>query len=550
MNSRSTLRLAAVFLLFLSSCRGCGQRGPQDVRELASANAAAAAVIGNLGTFVAHTDAFATRATRKAGAALWQRTREGLQKQAGIDLLDPKAYDEWGVDADAGLIFFSEEAGKPPLLGLGIKDQKKFDASMKALAARVDSAETTSEATLHGYRVVTASRPFGTEAVAALSWAHVGRLALLANGDNKAQLDTVLCRLRTAEEAKDKASVTSLATDPTFRSMTSKVAAADLLLFLRGAAAGALLSPAATSLSSGAVTTIALGAEGFASDTFMNVNIPGIDKALAGPAPADLAARVDADAAFLLLSRSLRGDGLHLLRSQPALSPLIDKALAALKNEIGIDFEREIVPLLSGAVTASVHLNDVGKLAAELQQNRAGMNWLDFANVVLTAEVTDAKAMLSLLERSQAELGKRGVKIAKSEQKLGDKSAVLFTPELGGKAKLGWALLGNVYVYAAGTGRLERALATVAGQGQNMRQGLSASPVGKLADQEGATVAILRAGSIADSVSRTAAAPAAAMSLGALISGALELLRTINDVALSVQAEEGGLRIKTREQMQ
>ena len=76
-------------------------------------------------------------------------------------------------------------------------------------------------------------------------------------------------------------------------------------------------------------------------------------------------------------------------------------------------------------------------------------------------------------------------------------------------------------------------------------------PVGtKLAGEAGANVLVLRAGLIADKVATLTHSPDAPQGLDALVGSAVELVRAVGDVGVSVSSEVGGLRIRLRELLQ
>jgi len=549
MRSRLLLYVALVASgLVLVSCRGCLRGGPREIRELASTDAAAALVVADWQSAVGGTEAFATRATAKAAAALMARLRENLKKQLGIDALDPKAYDAWGLDAHAGLMLFAEGQEQQPLFAIGVGDEKKFNLAMQDLIARLDGANKLREETIAGFAVQSAGRPFGSEVVPTMYWVHVGRFAIIAPNASKPVLTAALTRLAAAaKQGFDKAA--SLATDPIYASLAAKVPKADAVFFVRGTLGGA----SAAAVSNGAVTGLHLSAAGFDGDTFVNVGLTGLEQALSGPAPADLAARVENDATLILMTRVAKKDSLELLRKEPKAADLIDRTFSPLRNEVGLDPEKDIVPLLAGPLTVSAHVTSLATLP-EMQRQRSLAGALDLVQLVLTAEIKDPKALGAALETSREALAKRGVKVKRSIVKVGRSSAITYVPEAqgGAPAKIGWALIDNLYVYAAGVGRLERQLALLAGTGGKDAKAVLDSPVaGKLVIEPGATVIVARLAELANAASTLQGDPkATAMGIGAAVGGLVELLRTLGDVALSVKAEPDGLRFRVREQLQ
>lgn len=546
------LALAALALALAgTSCRGCGERGPATVRELVGEDAGAAFVVDSLGKLVSGAEAFAAKLTRKAGSSTLQQARVSIKSQFDLDPLDVKTYAGWGIDTDGGLAVFTEGKEPAPLLALTIADAAKFDTALTSMLAKADGASKLSQEQVGSFTVHNAGRPFGTEVAPAMHWVHVGRHALVARAEGRTALGAALARL--GRPAADRP---SLASDATFKELAGKLPPSDAVFFARPDASARLVAGGATGLSRGAVTGFSVGATGFDTDTFLSLAVPGLAQALAAPAPADLASRVGEDAVVVALTRSVRPDAVAALRTQPVMSQLLDKSLTRIRDEVGVDPEKDILPLLSGPLTASVHLLNLDALAARMRQRQATVGGLlESIHVVITAGVKDTKGMAALLDRSRDSLKTRGVNVTRRTVKLGDGEAVLYAPEpgkprSGAPPRLGWGLYKDTYVYAAGSGRLERELDLLAGKGGASMEGKLGDVGSKLAAEKGASVVVLRAGAVAERASGLDVDPAAAQGLDAIIGGVIEVLRTLGDVGLAVTAEPDGLRLRVREQIQ
>jgi hypothetical protein len=545
------LALAAVAVAFAgTSCRGCGERGPVSVRELVGADAGAAFVVDSLGKLVSGAEGFAAKLTRKAGGSTLQQARTSIKAQFNLDPLDVKTYAAWGIDTDGGLAIFTEGKDPTPVLALAVSDGQKLDQQLTAMLAKADGASKLSEEKVGSFTVHNAGRPFGTEVAPAMHWVHVGRHVLIARAEGRAALGAVLDRLSKA------AARPSLGSDPTFKELSGKLPPSDAVFFARPDASARLVAGGAAGLSRGAATGISLSTKGLDIDTFVSLAVPSLEKALAAPAPGDLASHVGEDAVIVALTRSLRPEAVAALRTQPVASQMLDKSLGRIRDEVGVDPEKDILPLLSGPLTLSVHLLSLDALASQVRQRQATVGGLlESIHVVITAGVKDTKGMAALLERSRQSLKERGVEVSKRTLKVGDGEAVVYTPESAAKApptaapRLGWGLYKDTYVYAAGSGRLERELELLAGKGPSMEGKLG--DVGqKLASEKGASVMVVRAAAVAERASGLTIDPAAAQGLDAIIGGVIELLRTLGDVGLAVTAEPEGLRLRLREQIQ
>ncbi|MBI3180259.1 MAG: hypothetical protein HYZ27_11395, partial [Deltaproteobacteria bacterium] len=519
-------------------CRGWVESGPEELLDLAPANAAAAVAIPDLGRLAGDVNGFITAATRKAGADAVTRIRQGLTEQLGFDPLDPAALAKQGIDPERGALVFSEAGATEPLVALAARDHALVDTSLKTLIEKTDGASRFTESKMSGFTVLSAGRPFGTEVIPAFHWAHVGRYVLLAREDGKAMLEQALARL-----AQQSAQAPTLRTDPTYARLAGTVAPGDLMIFARATQPNA----AAAGAPGGAITSVDLGAQGFSSDTFLDLGIKGLAEALAGDSALPLASKVGADASFVLLTRAARPEGVKALRSHPMVSASLDRVVKPFHDAAGVDPESEVLPLLAGPLTFSVHIADLKELPQRLKATRSPAALLDFFHVAVTAEVKDAKAFQALLDRSRERLSKEGIKLRQRTRAVGKDKATVTEPDRP-DPKLGWTVVSGHYVYGAGSGRLDKVLDLLATGSSELPKNLNGSVAQTLGEKPGTTVALLRAGRVADAASPLATG--GGTGLGALLGTAIELLRALGDVAVAVSAEGDGLRLRVLERMQ
>ena len=551
---RSLWGALAAAALFGISCRGCRESRPQSVREIIPARAGTVLLADDLSRLVRGAEAFATRATQKAGAAALARARASLADQVGLDPLDLGSYENWGIDVRGGLAVFTETLGEP-VLAVAVRDAGKFDEALRALLTKNEGANKFSEEREGAFTLRVAGRSFGTETVPSMYWAHVGSFALVSRGDGRRALAATLARWSTSQQGGTPP--LSLAEDGTSRELTAKVSAGDLVVLARPEATGATTAGAVAAQSGGVVTSVRVDASGFASDTFVSLNVPGLEAAFKGPAPADLAARIDEDAVLALLSQTAHADALAVFKAAPGMGPLVERTFAPLRTEVGLDPERDIAPLLAGPVTASIHAGELASVPVELGRGsrRTLSGLLDLVHVVLTAEVKDPTAMAALLERSRAALQARGVPVHRRVEKRGEHEVTVFYPELkpprgaASEPRLGWALVGRVYVYAAGRGRLGRALDLLTRGGASLA-GQFGPAASSLAAQHGSSLLVLRSAALAARGAAWTTQDGAQPSLGPLVATTIELLRALGDIAVGMKAEPGGLRVQVREQLQ
>lgn len=521
------------------------------VRELPAADAGGAFIVDHFGAFVDGAREFLTKLTRRSGTASFEMMRQNLKQQLNFDPFDVKSYEAWGIDTQAGVVIFTEAPSPLPILAISVKDQKKFDVAFEALLTTSDGASKFSTETVGPFTMQLAGRPFGTEIAPAMAWAHVNNFVLIARADATASLRTALTRLTQTMGKKD---APNLASDATFRDTVAKLPPGDALLYARGDAASFAGSAAGT-MGRALATSLKINAQGLSADIYAGLPVAGFDKALAGPAPLELLARIADDAVLVGISRAARPEALTVLRSQPALSTALNKVLAQAQSQIGLDPEKDILPLLAGPVTVSVHIQKLDGVAGQLQRHLSLDSLLDFVHVIATADLKDAKAMAAVLERSREALQKRGVLINKHNEKIGGHDIAVYSSGVpkgapaGTVSKLGWAIAGNVYVYAAGAGRLTRELELLSGTGTALTGKLAESS-SKLASEAGTSVLVLRAGSLAERAQSLGVGVDASKGIDAIIAPAIGLLQSLGDIAIGVSGEPDGLRLKLREQLQ
>jgi plasmid stabilization system protein ParE len=532
---------AAWAVLALSSCRGClDESGPDHPLDLPAAGAAAAFVVPEIGALLNAADAFATHATERAGSGLLASLGQSFASELGLDPFSAADLEVLGIDPDGGAILFTEGDAREPLLALAVRDRRAFDRKLREIIQKTDGASSFREAEQNGFPAVHAGRPFGDEVVPAFHWAHVGAFAVVARAAGVEPWRAALARL-----AQPAGGGETLRVDPTFRSLARRVPAGTVQAFAR--TAGVLVAEAATG--SAAITSMSVSREGFSADSFVALDSAGLDAALSAPPARDLAAWLHGDAAVALLSRAARPEGLEALRSHPQLAQLADRGVAMLGAAIGLDPEREVLPLLAGPFAAGLYITNLADLPQRLRAQRSLQSLLDSFHLVMVAEVTNPDAFLALLQRSRAELEKRGMALRQRQRPAGDAEALIFEPARDAP-RVGWGLVGRHYVYAAGRGRIDLAIDALLDTGPSLADRLVGTVAGELAAEEGTTVAVVRLGTVAEAASQISINQRGpAIGVTAMLATVLQLVRTLGDVAVAVDAEPEGLRLRVRERL-
>lgn len=540
MNRTVTLlwMLTGLIFFIFASCRGCGEKGPEHILGLVDATSALVVHVPDVDRLRRGLDGFLLRATRKASPKLTGAMRDKLKDQLGFD---PLATDDWsrvGIDTAAGAVLFAEGSSTEGILGLGITDRDTFDQALAGLIERVDGANRHEKSERVGRRFHTIGRPFGDEVVPVLHWAHFGSFVLVARASGLETLEAVMRRLT----QQDEGAPPSLYSDGGFAALAKKVPLGEIRLLVR-AKASEILVGEALPIGDDSITSLRITPQGLSADIFMPFAGDALPEVFAGAPTLPLASRIKPDAVLVAMTRSLNAESLAALHKVGAIGRALDSSRQRLQASTGIDPEKEAIPSFAGPLTASLHLHDLEGLTARLR-SRSLAGLLETLHFSLTAELKDPPAMLAILERSRAALAARGNPIRMHTEKIGTQQATLFEPDRK-DPRFGWGIIGNTYVYAAGSGRLQLTLEAVAADDSGLPKLLEGSVGGALAQREGATVVILRGTAIAEAVARADLGGMLAGVIGSLV----ELVRSIGDVGLAISAEEGGLRVEIQEQL-
>lgn len=545
---------AAVAACLITSCRSCVDKGPARILDVPSGRCSAIALVPSLEKLATGIDDFTTRATKLAGRRAAERFRTGLSAQLGFDPFVPEAYKQAGINAQAEVIAFVEPGHRQGILGFVIANRDAFDAALKTFVAKTDGASKHTTTSHHGRKVQTLNRAFGTESIPVVHWVHVGRFVLVTLADGQSSLLETLARL--SANNTEGAGSSTLRADPVFAGIRGKVPQGEILLFGRSATPREKAVDKNAESSSPAASPAAIGSmrirgAGLSSDVFLAVDGVDMKTALDADAPLSLASHINSDAVAVLLTRAANEKALAVLRSHPLAQRFADRAIAPLAQTTGLNVERDVLPLLAGPLTAGLHVGDLSSLLRG-HGRRIGMRrGLEALHMSVTAQVRDPAAMAALLRRSQQTLAAQGIAIRERRKKIGANDAVIYEPDRE-TPQVGWSLYGDHYVWGGGRGRLERTLALLAEGGSELPKQLGSGVGGALATEPGSTVFIVRTDEIAKAASKITLGKGIAGKIGAaaLFGSAIQVVRTLGDVAVRVRGDVGGLRVELREQMQ
>ena len=502
-------------------------------------------MVPSLTTLAKNLGAFTSAATKRAGKEALDGARRSLVEQLGFDPFTPKGFKASGVDPDRGIVMFTEGNAAQAILAVHVDDRAAFGNWLKGMAQRAGASKVTSE-TRDGVTFDLASRPFGTESAPTLAWGFVGDDALIASADAIDSFVVAMKRLGTRQSGAAVAS-TPLTKDPTYLALSSKVEGGDVRVFARGAPP----VDGEKAQSAGIVASLSLGGTGLRLDSFVDFKVEGLAAALDGEPPLPLGKRVEDDAVAVALTRIAKPEGIAALRGSPLTKDGVEQALDRFKRATQLDLENDLMKVLAGPLTVGVHVMDLNDLPQALAR-RLGMNAvLEFVHVTISAEVKDREALITLLDRSKGQLEEQGNKVNKRSATIGGKEAVIYEPS-GDRPSIGWGVIDNFYVYGAGRGRIERAMAQVLPQAPGgVAPKLTSGVANELGQARGSFLVVVRAAALADNVAKLQKSQdAVVMAVMPMVSQGIEVLRTIGDVAVAAKVEKDGVRIEARQKLQ
>ncbi len=536
-------------LTFLAGCDSCRDEAPRGALSYVARDAPVVLTVPELGELSRGLDGFVGQLTRKVGKDVVRKLRTGLTAQIGIDPLKATAWKHAGVNADKPLSIFLEPSTLVPLCVLEVSDPGRFDKAIRGLMVRMDGANKVVTEQVAGHEVMTIGRPFGADVVPSLHKVRLGNVVLLALGDGREGLIQGLKRAINPDSG-------SIEVDPVYQKLTQRSGPGLARVFLRGASAEPLVGQELAALSEGASLSLAAAPTGLELKGFVATGLEGVASLASLPSAASLAENIEQGAAVFGLTQLVRPEGLTLLEKTPALAPLLGRMDRAMKKETGLDLRTDALGLLAGPATVSVYLTNIKELLSELRKPDASVRRLvSRLGVAVTAELRDPAKLEALLEKSRAALSKTRAPVRVREVSIGEHTMKIFEPDRA-DTTLGWGVAGQHYVYAVGAGRAERTaryLLRDAAAKKSMAAALKESPAFDLAQRRGASVLVIRTTELAaafDDVADMVTGQAKRVGAGQVVNSVIDLVKTLGDIAFSVEPAAGGLEFTVRERLQ
>lgn len=544
--SLRTLALV-VSVIALTGCDGCGPAsGASSSLEIVGSDAQIAVSTGDLVDAARSLGSFVRSATEKS-ASMASSLQSVTQSQLGFNPFEKEAYAEVGIDPKTGMAVFTEGDSTELVLGLGITDESKVNDWLLALLKRVDGASERSERSVDGVKVLSVGRPFGTELVAVAHWTFVGRRILISRPQGEASLIAAAKRIGAATDGTQK----SLSSDSLYSELNAKIPSDSVLrVFARGGVSSVLTGSSPGEAAEAAMLGVSFNESSFAGELFVKGATGELGKAMGVETPASLSPQIADDAVFATMSAGARSEMLSALKAHPISGPPVASTLKTFKGRTGLDLEQDLVPLLSGPITLAIYIENASRAMAALQRGgRDPSAMLEAIHASVTAKIKDPAAMAAVLDQAAERLRASGVTIERQDGERNGKPLIRFAPQQP-TVQLGWALYGNTYVYGAGAGRVDRMLDVLDGKSPSLSlKDTSAEPISSKA---GASLILIRLGVLGEKVRSLAnelGGPAGAAMFGQIVNSAVDVSKTLGDVAISVQVEPDGMRLQLRESL-
>lgn len=528
------LKFITTLVLFgdLMSCTRCASPSTTNLLEMVPAESPFVVTLSDLGNTSADLNTFLTRAAGSSGESL-KKVKEALTQQLTADFFDPQSYEQAGIVAQSGAVLFSEKPDAAPIVLLQISDPTKFEKTLAAIVQNIDGANERSEQIIENEKLLVLGRPFGGDVVPVIYWAYHHSSVFLTSAQNASSIAHTLTRLRQKNPTNP-----SMVTNQDFQTLRAKFAPGGLFTYIKGNAAQAL-RPDLT-LEGNLASSTTLGGQGFSSRFYIRTPSYNPQKLFAATPTQPLLSRVADNTVAVALSNVTAGPLFNYLESLPNVQERLGKLLGHFQNQSGLDLKSDLLPLLKGPLTASLHVVDLEQLAQKIPKTRSARGFLDVVHFSATAQITDHNAMLAALDKSREQLKKRGVVLDKHIEKIQNKDVVFYEPQEP-QPRLGWALVDDLYVYGAGIGRLRQTVEMLVSGGSALPTSVKGSLLGAFSEQPNRSIAAFRLKQISDLGRAMSGSTGSAVAAGALLGSLFETMRTLGDVVVSLSGDSEGV---------
>ena len=369
---------------------------------------------------------------------LTAKLQNGLKETLGFDPGAPETFKKIGLAIEKPWIVFSADHPLKSVVIAPLNDFSTFQKALESILAKEFEISFKHEK-YKTFDIQTAGRPFGAELAPVLHFVQVGQFIMLAHPEARPELENALNRLQNTTPKKHHLAAQAFlaeiksyplriyATTPTTQTPQSsnKVIQAGLRLDAKGLA-GTLVMPepwaeTAADQASGKTQNLASQKE----------------------------------AMLKLQTQAFHQKGYQILKSLGG-DALLKRFFNPIEKATGLSVEKDLLGLFSGPMQATMNLQKMPKLPKKLKGLHA-RQLLHAVETSISAHLKAPEKMLPLLLKLQDTLLQRGVQMTYQSMKKNGLDIHLFeslNAQTKKKVGLGWAIVGDTYIYATGDNRI------------------------------------------------------------------------------------------------
>ncbi|MDP7038872.1 MAG: hypothetical protein QGI45_06930 [Myxococcota bacterium] len=365
------------------------------------------------------------------------KLQHGLKESLGFDPGAPETFKKFGLDIEKPWIVFSAKHPLKSVVVAPLNDFSAFQKTLENILAKEFEISFKHEK-YKTFDIQTAGRPFGAELAPVLHFVRVGQFIMLAHPEARAELEKALSGLQSTPKNHHRAArgflaelksyplrIYALKTSAEGQKDTSKTTQAGLRLDEKGLA-GTLVMPDPWAKKTG----------GEASKQ---------TQGLTGNTPAMLK----------LQTQAFHQEGYQILKSLGG-DALLKRFFNPIEKATGLSVETDLLALFSGPMQATMNLQKMPKIPKKLKGLHA-KQLLHAVETSVSAQLKAPEKMLPLLLKLKETLLKRGVHISHQSMNKNGLDIHLFesfNAQTKKKVGLGWAVVGDTYLYATGDNRI------------------------------------------------------------------------------------------------
>ena len=527
---RIVTTLIVIMCLSVSACKTSSDSDPL-IKQI-PADGTSVALIKDPNQTIINTMRWLERALGPTGRSISDRLRREGQRLLGFDPVNSSLSKKLYLDNDVGVAFFSMGTEEETLFLARSTKPDKLEETVLNWYRRIDSSakmmrEKTENPQILLYHF---GKPFGQELVKSFSIRKLDDGWFIAGSSASALRD-----FRSPKLSE------SLAADAQFSKVT-KDTSHDIHVWAPPAALFGNTDTQLNRQTQGVVSSLKIGAKGLTFSSEAPLALPSFLNAMKSEPMGALLAKAHEDDFFVASTRLARPSTVEALAIHPPWQAEILEILKKATGETGLNIQKEVLPQLNGDVLVSVGLHsdaNVANLKALTRLQSLSLLGSQFRGRIYLG-LKDPKTMQSHLDKGLATLQSQGQPL---RQRISPEGYKIIEPATAEPA-FGWAIVNDYYVYALGPNQLQEAMTDLHTK-KTHSNGLASA----FGTKRNASTAILRLGVMSQSLEALVQDAGLAPQLRGFVKPALEALKRIGDLALSLEFTETSVRLTLSERL-